>query len=103
MGIRAKTMALKQCRLALLACAVSMVFVTTADHKSDALIELGTGVSFTGVVSSRNFAGEGKALKGIDQALEPKTLWPKMDLPTIMTMATPEGRRNPQTERGFQE
>merc|ERR1711865_1154086 len=72
MGIRAKTMALKQCRLALLACAVSMVFVTTADHKSDALIELGTGVSFTGVVSSRNFAGEGKALKGIDQALEAK-------------------------------
>merc|ERR1711865_131117 len=70
--IRAKTMALKQCRLALLACAVSMVFVTTADHKSDALIELGTGVSFTGVVSSRNFAGEGKALKGIDQALEAK-------------------------------
>merc|ERR1711865_1246534 len=38
-----------------------------ADHTPDALIELGTG--FTGVVSSRNFEGEGKELKGIDQAL----------------------------------
>jgi hypothetical protein len=65
-------MAIQQCRLVLLACAVGLVFVTTADHRSDALIELGTSASFTGVVSSRNFVGEGKALKGIDQALEAK-------------------------------
>lgn len=41
--------------------------LAAADHTPDALIELGTG--FTGVVSSRNFEGEGKELKGIDQAL----------------------------------
>merc|ERR1711865_841218 len=62
MGIRELDMA----RVFVILVLASAAFAA-ADHTPDALIELGTG--FTGVVSSRNFEGEGKELKGIDQAL----------------------------------
>merc|ERR1712166_342778 len=62
MGIRELDMA----RVFVILVLASAAFAA-ADHTRDALIELGTG--FTGVVSSRNFEGEGKELKGIDQAL----------------------------------
>merc|ERR1712166_1106232 len=62
MGIRELDMA----RVFVILVLASAAFAA-ADHTPDALIELGTG--FTGVVRSRNFEGEGKELKGVDQAL----------------------------------